>query len=816
MRLPLFPVLFSLLCLAASPLAAQYAGHVFHDANGNGIKEVNESGVARVLVSNGVDVVQTNTDGAFRLPNSARDKFIFITTPAGFQATSFFQPNHGPADDYHFPLIESGLGESFSFIHISDTETTDSTRWMRMLRDYGQNMEAAFVIHTGDICYSDGMRFHADHLTTGFLGMPMYYTVGNHDLVAGDYGEQLFEELFGPVYYSFDVGNVHFIVTPMPGGDYQPRYTQADVFRWLKNDLAHVPDDKTVFVFNHDLLFSKDDFVFRLNEEEALDLKEEGLRAWVYGHWHNHVYYPHAESGVVSICTSPPNKGGIDYSIAAFRVFDVAADGSFTTRLVHSYVDHALTIAAPAPTTRLSPAGEVPILVNAYNSTAPVRSVTYQLERSGDKPLAQVSPWSWSGSAVPPGPTNGIDSLHLTVRGHFEDGQTVERERRFSVRPFRATPPGATWPNFLLNPSLNPGGTEAVYPPLELAWVSNVGSSIYHCSPVVADGKLFIASIDDGDLRNSYVYAHDLENGDILWQAPTRSSVKHALAYAEGLVISADQFGFVYAFDAETGTLRWEHDLGIGPLPTYVGGVTVSGEVVYAGDGKRFKALRIRDGAVLWTNNAWPLNMGGPAPPSVGGGVVVASSNWKHLYAFDEGSGEPLWNVADDGLGFRNAGPVYADGYFFTAARNTLFKMEPRTGEVVQKAQTGYNLNASSSPALTDELLIIGTVDAGLCAYDRASFEEVWRFEVGPGLTTSAPYATSRMPTVSATPVISGDLLYVGGQDGKFYCLKTTDGSLQWSLDLGAPIYSTVAITAGRIYLADLGGNVYAFRQKRN
>ena len=71
----------------------------------------------------------------------------------------------------------------------------------------------------------------------------MFYCIGNHDLVKGKYGEEVFENVYGPVYYSFDFGNVHYVVTPMAGGDHQPGYTKEDVYRWLKNDLAQVPQE---------------------------------------------------------------------------------------------------------------------------------------------------------------------------------------------------------------------------------------------------------------------------------------------------------------------------------------------------------------------------------------------------------------------------------------------------------------------------------------------------------------------------------------------------------------------------------------------
>lgn len=47
---------------------AKIAGIVYHDANGNGKRDKRESGIAKVAVSNGRDVVLTDAKGRYELP----------------------------------------------------------------------------------------------------------------------------------------------------------------------------------------------------------------------------------------------------------------------------------------------------------------------------------------------------------------------------------------------------------------------------------------------------------------------------------------------------------------------------------------------------------------------------------------------------------------------------------------------------------------------------------------------------------------------------------------------------------------------------
>jgi len=811
-KVGIFRTFLAYLILAPLYVSAQYSGLVFRDINGNGRRDPGEQGLADVRVTNGEHVTVTSENGTFSLPESERDRFIYVTTPEGFLCNPFYLANRGQEVSYNFPMIPTEKRENFSFIHISDTETYDSTSWVRMLRDYASNQQPAFLMHTGDICYEKGMRFHAEFVNSKSMGLPVYYAIGNHDLVEGPYGEALYEDLFGPVYYSFDRGNTHFIVTPMLGGDFKPSYTKEDVYKWLKNDLSLVPKDKPIIIFNHDLLQNEEGFVYRVDESRAIYLEDFNLKAWVYGHWHNHITQVHQESKVVSICTSPVNKGGIDHSVAAFRRFDVNPDGSFSTNLIYSYVDHQMTIASPLPNTRRRKDGTVSLLVNAYNSTAPVAGVKYRLHEGEFHNLERGSPWAWQINVPVRESDNTQDSLYISVTGIFADSAEIVSNRYFMTHPFYdRNHASSDWAGFLQNASHHPKIKKALSPPLTLNWTTNTGAYITHCSPVVGESTVFIASFDDGDIRNNTISAIDLSTGHIIWKYPTKNGVKHAIAYAYGRVFATDQQGFVYALDAKTGKLVWEKSLEKGYLPTYVGGITQADSILYTGDGFAFSALRWEDGTTVWTNKEWPARMGGPAPPTVADDVIIASSNWNRLYAFEKTTGKPLWSQSDDGLRFRNSSPVFFRGSIYGASQKSLFKINPTSGDVELKKEVPYSMQAASSPAFFKNLMIIGTADAGLKAFRAEDFSEVWSFNPKPAITTSVPYAGPFQKTVSSSPVLVNDLVYIGTPDGFLYAIDARTGKEIWSSKIGAPIYSTVAIASGQLLVADFGGNVYSF-----
>lgn len=805
------PILFLILTLVI-PVHAQYTGRVFLDENGNGQLDQMESGRANVLVTDGLQVVKTDSEGVYALPAREDARFITITTPDGYHAPAFFHRAGAPGTDYDFALQKvKSPNQPTRFIHITDTESANNdTRWVEMLQAYIQHEKPDFLIHTGDICYEDGMRFHAEAMNTAIMGVPTYYCVGNHDLVAGEYGEALFEELFGPPWYSFEAGGVHYIVTPMLRGDYKPSYTKKDVYLWLRNLLSQLDRDQPKFIFNHDLLTGEDQFIYGISDEEFINLNDYNLKAWVYGHWHNSFYRPHGESGVVSICTGVAQKGGIDHSLSQFRVFDVEPDGNFTTEIVQTFVDHELTIVSPAPVANLR-SNTLPILVNAYNTAAKTADVQYRIGDAAWQSLRQQTNWTWTGAHFLDEDQRRKDTLDITVTGRFNDGEERRRSRRFHINRTPPTPNSdGYWPNLLMNGRHHPGETAGPRAPLALDWVANISANIYMSAPVVAEGKVFVASYDNGDARNCYLLAYDYITGRQLWRFSTENSVKGAIAYENGRLFATDMVGNVYAVEASSGALAWQTSLDMNVLPGYVSGTVAENGVVYTGDGSAFSALDQRDGNLRWTNEAWNGGVGGPPVPTIGPDIIVTSSNWNALYCHDLNTGELLWKKRDLGLRFRDAAPVYYRDTLFVGTQESMLAIAPKSGEILYAKETEFNLKTNSTPLIAGDLIIVGTASDGVVAFNRRDFSVAWKFETGPAQSMTSPYTQPVQMTVEASPVlVNGSDIYVGASDGVFYCLDVETGEANWQFEVGAPILATVAVTDDRIFLADTAGNLY-------
>lgn len=809
----------SCLMAVALPAMAAYTGHVYVDKNKNGVFDKGERPMAGVKVSDGLNVVETAKDGSFTLPGHARQRFLFITTPSGYKTfNSHYHKIEDKQEGYDFGIMpyEGGIRKdgSHKYVQITDTEifnTKNHEDWVNNVRDYAANEQAAFIIHTGDICYDNGLKAHIKLMNTENMNCPVFYCLGNHDLVKGKYGEEVFENNYGPVYYSFDVGSTHYIVTPMAGGDHAPGYTRQDVYLWLKNDLASVKPDTPIVVFNHDLLTYGDKFVFKGGEAGSINLNEYNLKAWVYGHWH--INYMKKQGDVYSVCTSSLDKGGIDHSTSTYRVMHVDKNGDFTSELRYTYLDKNMCIASPSGTIV---AATIPVSVNVYSSASPVKEVVYTCLADGkaivkNKALRRSTDWSWNAEMPLADKYKGKE-LTLQVKARFNNGETAETESTFTYRPGETVPAfTANWDNLLGNAAHTAPVKSALNAPLCLAWSKNVGANIYMTSPLIHNGKVYTASVDENLLGEGHVYALDGKNGAILWSYPVRNSIKNTIAIDSDIVFAQDAEGYLYAIDAETGKLCWEKKLPVDGLPSLIEGLVTNEGIVYAGTGKAMCAFEAKTGKQIWRNEGWGQGQGTTSTLTMGNGLLIGSVQWTSLYGNDAKTGKKLWAASDNGLRNRGSSPAMHGPLLYLISEKSFFIMEAATGKVVIRKPLPYSVDVTSTPLLTDKEIIFGSVDKGLIALDRETLEEKWVCPVGDALVYTSPYSRQPSATIETSPVLAGNTVYVSASDGAVYGVDKNSGKIVWKHATGAPIFSSVAVSGNSLVVSDFGGNVYTF-----
>lgn len=266
-----------LLCFLATAAAAQrpdIAGVVYLDANGNGVRDTGERGIAAVAVSNQDTVVVTDANGAFRLPRGATG-IVFVSVPDGYRSLGpFWRAVGDSTSGVAFGLAPGRRVREFRFVHASDTHiapaSIDRTRRLRSLVD---SLAPAFLLVTGDLV-RDALRVSENEATsyyelfmkeTGSLRTPMWTVPGNHENFGIErtqshvssanplYGRGMYHKYLGPDYYSFNYGGIHFVGLNTADIEDQWYYGHVDSLQlvWLARDLALVPAEMPVVSFDH-------------------------------------------------------------------------------------------------------------------------------------------------------------------------------------------------------------------------------------------------------------------------------------------------------------------------------------------------------------------------------------------------------------------------------------------------------------------------------------------------------------------------------------------------------------------------------------
>lgn len=783
-------------CLLPIPslFAQQRVGRVFEDQNANNLFEKNENLLGGITVSDGYDVVKTNRDGTYTLPYNPNARFLSVTVPSGYKATkTHYIPLRAEAKNLDFALVKDAVQQNdfLRFIQITDTETPLYGPWIDNVRNYAKQQRASLIMHTGDICYEPGMLFHAKQVNSELMGRPTYYTVGNHDLVKGEYGEKLFEDLFGPTYYSFDAGPAHFVVTPMPNGDYKPSYTADQIIAWLKKDLAAMDKSKPLIFINHDF-FVGPDFVLK-GEKEQIDLKQYNLKAWFYGHWHNNFVFK--QNGVYVVCSNAPNKGGIDNSAAQFVVVDIDKQGIKNIKPIYTNLRDHVQLVRPVGNQSLNADQTLPILVKAYDSERQIQGVdlTISAHETGNRissiSLKASGDWTWQAN-VPFQKQNHKGQYDALITIRYENGEQTLKKETFNLAP-------------------------AENDKIKLQWSTSVNGNIWKTSPLVVGDKLFIATIDDGIGTNHAIKALDRRSGKVLWSLPTINSIKHKLRFSDGILLATDVETNVYAIDASTGKILWTKKPSAPSLPTFVSGAALDNGIYYTGLGKRMSAIDIHTGKPLWEGVEPSGGEATPAELSVVGQVLLAGYNWNALCAYDIHTGKLLWKRQEDGLRFRSGGVTAQKDYIYTTGLNGIFKIDLKTGEILQKSIKTDDFKVMTAPKISENLLVMPTSTNGIKAYDLQTLEEKWHFPTGEALVYSSAYSSpdnhKLVGTVESAVIEVKDKLVFGASDGYVYVLNKA-GKLLSKFNLGSPIFSDITVDGDLIYVADFAGNVSCFK----
>ena len=265
------------------------------------VRDNNCRAIEGVAVSDGFTIVTTDKNGYYSIGVSSDTWYIYITIPAEYKIGAneyglpdFYQKYNAKKSRYNFTLtpLEGGKEEKFALFVLGDPQVATQAGLNRLndeaipaIKNHAAEIAAqgipCYGITLGDLISNNNSNDRSewrDDVRESFslakVGIPVFHVIGNHDNTFFNASNPIFadernstfeltaqrahEDMFGPVNFSFDRGDMH-IISMRNTMYYVNNNCESNIrrsflpeqYRWLKQDLALVPKDKTIIYCVH-------------------------------------------------------------------------------------------------------------------------------------------------------------------------------------------------------------------------------------------------------------------------------------------------------------------------------------------------------------------------------------------------------------------------------------------------------------------------------------------------------------------------------------------------------------------------------------
>lgn len=203
-------------------------------------------------------------------------------------------------------------------------------------------------------------------------------------------------------------------------------------------------------------------------------------------------------------------------------------------------------------------------------------------------------------------------------------------------------------------------------------------------------------------------------------------------------------------------------------------------------------------------------------PPAVANGRVFVANQRGVFLAIRTRNGKVMWRKE---LGRCVAsGPAFSHGIVYLGFGTTkpCGRSENRAGQsggvIAVNARTGkvhWRFDAApveSSPLVVGNLVYVGSWNERVYALNRKSGSVRWAYNAGEEVNSSAAY--------------DDNTIYIGGEEGTLFALNAWTGALRWRASSYSrfgrreQFYPTPVVAYGRVFAANVDGTVYAFGAK--
>jgi outer membrane protein assembly factor BamB len=109
-----------------------------------------------------------------------------------------------------------------------------------------------------------------------------------------------------------------------------------------------------------------------------------------------------------------------------------------------------------------------------------------------------------------------------------------------------------------------------------------------------------------------------------------------------------------------------------------------------------------------------------------------------------------------------------------------------------------------STAAIVGEFVYVPCLSGELVCLQRTTGEKVWAYK-----TVEQVAANTFAPGFKSSPTVTANAIYLGDEEGVFHAIDRNTGKGLWKFETGGEIYSSAAVTDGRILFGSYDNNLY-------
>lgn len=219
----------------------------------------------------------------------------------------------------------------------------------------------------------------------------------------------------------------------------------------------------------------------------------------------------------------------------------------------------------------------------------------------------------------------------------------------------------------------------------------------------------------------------------------------------------------------------------------------LNSDILYIGCEDGLKAININNHEIVWEYDCGGVE----STPFFYDDVIYFGSDDGHLYGLNKDDAKEVLNEKLEGE-LKSSPIVVNDSVYIGSTNAKLYSIDTDNG-------TNWDFTTGdeilSSPAFVNDTVIFGSSDGNLYCLNSSEGDLNWKVDLNNKIISS--------PTIDE----HDNSVYIGSDEGNLTCIDIRDGTIKWSHSVGDKIQSTSALKDNLLAFGSNNGNLYVLNK---